>query len=362
MQGLQKYTSIVLFSSFLSLLPSGCATVPKRPTAEGRFIQIDGVQYLPLSAVAKLRGLDFIWNPDTRRAELSSENMKVRVRPGSPVLLINGRTEVLDDPVLFHDGMVVVPVSFTKRLAPYLEEARPSYVRPRYRVRKVIVDAGHGGHDPGAIGRSGLREKTAALDIARRLKNELEAQGIDVVMTRREDTFVSLYQRTTIANRTDADFFVSIHCNASRSRSVDGFEVYHLRQTAEASPQVVDGAGEFPVEEEIAYTPDSSNLRTVLWDLVYAEHRVESAELAKAVAWAMNRRLPTPNRGVKGARFYVLRGVRMPAVLVEVGFISNAIEEHKLHNREYRQQVAEAIAAGILSYKDQYERTDGFTN
>ena len=362
MQLPRKFTPIVLAVGLISLWPVGCATVPKHPTAEGRFIQIDGAQYLPLSAVAKLHGLDFVWNPDTRRAELSSENMKIRVRPGSPVLLINGRTEVLDDPILFHDGMVVVPVSFTKRLAPYLEATRPSYVRPQYRIRKIIVDAGHGGYDTGAIGRRGLREKTIALDIAKRLKNEMEAQGIDVVMTRRDDTFVSLYQRTTIANRTDADFFVSIHCNASRSRSVDGFEVYHLRSTAEASPQVVDGAEEFPVEEEVAYNPDSSNLRTVLWDLVYAEHRVESAELAKAVAWAMNRRLPTPNRGVKGARFYVLRGVRMPAVLVEVGFISNAIEEQKFRNREYRQQVAEAIAAGILSYKDQYERTDGFTN
>ena len=359
---LPRSAPVVLLICALSLLPLGCATVPKRPTAEGRFIQIDGAQYLPLSAVAKLHGLDFVWDPDTRRAELTSENVKVKVRLGSPVFLVNGRTEVLEDPVLFRDGRVVVPVSFTKRLVPYLGETVPSHLRPQYQVRKVIVDAGHGGHDPGAIGRSGLREKTAALDIARRLKEELEAQGIDVIMTRKDDTFVSLQQRTTIANRTDADFFVSIHCNASRSRGIDGFEIYHLRPTAEASPQIVDGAGEFPVEEEVAYDTHSTSLRRVLWDLVYAEHRVESAELAKAVAWAMNRRLPTPNRGVKGARFYVLRGVRMPSVLVEVGFISNAAEEEKLRSREYRQQVAEAIAAGIVSYKDQYERTDGFTN
>ena len=363
MQAPQKFTQLFLLIGFLALWPSGCATVPHPPIAEGRFIQIDGAQYLPLSAVAKLHGLELIWDPDTRRAELSSETLKVRLRPGSPVLLINGRTEILEEPVLFHEGMIVVPSSFTRRLSPYLAEVRrPSFVRPRYRIQRVIVDAGHGGYDPGAIGRRGLREKTVALDIAKRLKSELEAQGIDVVMTRKDDTFISLHRRTYLANQADADFFVSVHCNASRSRGVNGFEVYHLRPTAETVSQTAGDIDDTLLEEEAVYHPDSTNLRAVLWDMVHAEDRVESVELARTVAWAMNDRLPTPNRGVKGARFYVLNGVRMPAVLVEVGFISNVAEEERLRSRDYRQQIAEAIAAGILAYKAQYERTDGFTN
>lgn len=364
MRVLQKFAPILLLMCLISLLPSGCATVPHGPVSESRFIYIDGAQYLPLSAAAKRYGLDLLWDPETRRAELSSENVKVRLRPGSPVLVINGQTEVLDDPVLFHDGMVIVPASFTKQLSPYLaERPHPAFLQPKYRIRRMIVDAGHGGQDPGAIGRRGLKEKIVALDIAKRLKLELEAQNIEVVLTRKDDTFVSLHRRTYVANGSDADFFVSIHCNASRSRGVDGFEVYHLRSTAEIASQAVADAEEpLPLEEEAAYDPDSSSLRAVLWDLVHTEHRVESSELARSVAWAMTRRLPTPNRGVKGARFYVLRGVRMPAVLVEVGFISNAEEEQRLRSRDYRQEVAEAIAAGILAYKADYERTDGFTN
>ena len=354
--------SVILSTCLLLLWSSGCATVPKRPIAEGRLIQIDGISYLPVAAVAKLYDMEFAWDPTTRRAELTSNTARVRLRPDSAIVMVNGQTEVLDHPVLWHKGELVAPAELTKRLvSPFPAVPRIPEI-PTYRIQRVIVDAGHGGGDPGAIGRSGLKEKTVNLDIARRLKDELEANGIEVVMTRKDDTFISLHHRTYIANNANADFFVSIHANASSSRKIDGFEVYHLRHGAASFAQVLDPPPDIPVPRESLEAGNSKDLRAALWDLLHAEHRVESVELARTVAWAMTRRLPTPNRGIKGARFYVLRGVRMPAVLVEVGFLTNGEEEERLRNREYRQSVAEAIAAGILTYKSEYERTNGFTN
>ncbi|MBI4436573.1 MAG: N-acetylmuramoyl-L-alanine amidase [Candidatus Omnitrophica bacterium] len=344
---------------------SGCATTQVYHPAESRLFRIDGASYLPLSAIAKLNEMRFHWDASARKAELKNETVHLRFRVGSPVVMVNDETELLDHPVLWHQGMVVVPSSFSKTLADYLgREAERIPPRPPYRIGTVVVDAGHGGRDPGAIGRTGTKEKNLTLDIARRLKNELEAQGIHVIMTRKDDHFVSLYQRTYIANRAKADFFVSIHCNASRSRKVDGFEVYYLSpnvdDTARAS---VASAEELPIEEEqTSYDTSSAGLKTTLWDLVYSEHRVESAEFAKYVTWAMHKRLPSPNRGVKSARFFVLKGVKMPAILVEAGYLTHRGEEASLKQKAYRQDVAEAIAFGILAYKNEFERTDGFTD
>lgn len=344
---------------------SGCATTRVYHPAESYLFRIEGTSYLPLSDIARLNEMRLHWDPSTRKAELKNETVHLRFRVGSPVVMINDETELLDHPVLWHQGMVVVPSSFSKTLAEILgrEEARIP-PRPPYRIKTVVIDAGHGGGDPGAIGRTGTKEKNLNLDIARRLKNELEAQDLHVIMTRKDDHFVSLTRRTYVANHAKADFFVSIHCNASRNRRVDGFEVYHLSLNVDdAARASVASAEELPIEEEQAsYDTSSGGLKTTLWDLMYAEHRAESAELAKYVTWAMNKRLPSPNRGVKSARFFVLKGVKMPAILVEAGYLTHRGEEASLKQKSYRQEVAEAIASGILAYKNEFERTDGFTD
>jgi len=211
-------------------------------------------------------------------------------------------------------------------------------------IRTVVVDAGHGGHDPGAV-YHGLREKHLALDIARRLQGELASVGLSVVMTRTRDEFIALSRRPSLANHIQADLFVSIHINANRNRQVSGVEVYYPRES------VVQAAAPFPphVEPTEVALP-TFTVRQILWDLVLARSRRRSARMALHICRTMRSRLGVRCRGIRGARFVVLREARMPAVLVEVGYVSNQAEASRLASASYRQAAAEAIADGVLSY------------
>jgi len=207
----------------------------------------------------------------------------------------------------------------------------------------VVVDAGHGGHDPGTS-HFGLREKDLALDIARRLKQQLQAAGLSAVMTRNRDEFIPLSQRPAVANRIQADLFVSVHINANRKRSVSGIEVYYPRES------VVSPSASYPprvAPAEVALP--TSTVRQILWDLVLTRSRRRAATMATGVCRAMEQQLGVPCRWVKGARFVVLREAWMPAILVEVGYVSNRQEAARLAEASYRQAIAQAIAAGILA-------------
>lgn len=211
-------------------------------------------------------------------------------------------------------------------------------------VRTIVVDAGHGGHDPGAA-HHGLREKDLALDIARRLSAELQARGFSTVMTRDRDEFITLSRRPAIANRIPADVFVSVHINANRSRRVSGIEVYYPRES------VVAASASFPPEvqpAEVAFP--TTTIKHILWDLALSKSRRHSFKVASHICRTMRRQLGVPCRGVKSARFVVLRESHMPSVLVEVGYVSNRTEASRLATSSYRQAAAQAIAEGVVSY------------
>jgi N-acetylmuramoyl-L-alanine amidase len=207
-----------------------------------------------------------------------------------------------------------------------------------------VVDAGHGGHDPGAI-HHGVREKDLTLDIARRLTAELQGRGLAVTMTRDRDEFLVLSRRPNVANRIQADCFVSVHVNANRSRQVSGVEVYYPRES------VVDAAAPFPphIEPAEVWLP-TATIKQILWDLVLTRTRRQSVRMAVHICRAMRSRLHVRCRGVRGARFVVLREARMPAVLVEVGYLSNQREAARLAQTSYRQAIAQAIAEGLTAY------------
>lgn len=211
-------------------------------------------------------------------------------------------------------------------------------------VRTIVIDAGHGGKDPGTS-HYGLKEKALVLDMARRLRTLLEGTGLAVVMTRETDVFIPLSGRAAVANRLNADLFVSIHVNANPHRSVSGIEVYYPRQsTAVSSNHWPPGM----TVNEIG-TP-STTVNQVLWDLVLRKSRVRSRRLASSMCNAMRSGLSAPCRGIKPARFVVLREARMPAVLVEVGYVTNRDEASRLASPDYRQAAARAMTEGILSY------------
>jgi len=211
-------------------------------------------------------------------------------------------------------------------------------------IRTIVLDAGHGGRDPGTS-HYGLREKHLALDIAKRLRRSLEASGLSVVMTRETDTFIPLSGRPEIANRIGADLFVSVHINANNSRRVSGVEVYYPRTS------VVSSSAQWPpsvLRHEIGIA--SLAVKQVLWDLVLGRMRSRSRQLAASVCHSMRKGLQASCRRVKPARFVVLRESRMPAVLVEVGYVSNQAEARRLGSAEYRERAARSIAQGIVSY------------
>jgi N-acetylmuramoyl-L-alanine amidase len=226
--------------------------------------------------------------------------------------------------------------------------------------RRVVIDPGHGGHDPGAVGPSGLYEKNVVLDIALKLKKILLADPFnEVLLTRETDRFISLEERTAIANRKNADFFVSIHANANPVRRVKGIETYLLNWTNDdEAMRVAARENKISLKKMREMHRQMDTLGMILNDLSRDSKRNDSIKLANYIQQSMVTTLNNESSyksidlGVKQALFYVLFGARMPSVLVEVSFISNPQEEHLLSDESYRMQIAKAIAKGLNAYTD----------
>lgn len=243
---------------------------------------------------------------------------------------------------------------------------RPGIVEPERRetatpLRVMMLDAGHGGHDPGAIGPTGLTEKELVLDVTKRVRRLVEERlGIKVLLSRDSDTFVTLRDRTTLANRERADVFVSIHANAHRHAASEGVEIYFLSSEATDNAARQVAALENSVTNFEKPAPGARGrtdvLKSILWDLAQSEFQAESSNLAETVLDSMTRSLRIPNRGVKQAGFYVLGGAAMPAVLVEIGFVTNPREERKLRDSRYRDDIALAIYEGLAEYKRRWDQ------
>jgi len=223
------------------------------------------------------------------------------------------------------------------------------------KTRRVVVDAGHGGKDTGAIGPHGVREKDLTLAIARRVGARLKFLGFEVVMTRKGDAFISLDERTRIANEAHADLFVSIHCNAARRRKLEGVETWTLNVSSNRY------AARLAAFENAEADRTVSDLRLILADLATKANASDARDLAQSVQSSLVRTLrsrvgPVRDHGVKQALFYVLLGTRMPSILVETGFISNPAEEARLKSARFQEGTAEAIARGVKDYVESRRR------
>ncbi len=225
----------------------------------------------------------------------------------------------------------------------------------------VVVDAGHGGDDHGAEGPDGQLEKDLVLAVAQALASRLREAGLRVVETRDADRAVALQERTRIANDAAADLFVSIHANAAPSRMARGMETYFLSLDAsdEASSRVAARENEaFGSGVSAAPTSDDP-VAAILGDLAHTEFLVESDEFSRLVHGSLARIDPVPSRGVKQAPFVVLMGVRMPAALVEIGFLTNAREAGTLAAPERRAEIAAALASAVLEFGRRYDARRG---
>jgi len=340
----------------VSYFLSGCATVPVVETLPT--YTINGATYFPVVTLCQQKGITWDYDTYSRTITLRKNGHKVNLRVRDNLALVDGNSEHLSNPVDSYHGAVVAPLNFKERLLDVLGREgalvkRVSLVSSG--IVKVVVDAGHGGNDPGAIGRSGLKEKDVNLDVAKRLAKLLKDEGVQVVFTRSSDTFIPLPRRVDITNRSGADLFVSIHSNANRVRSMKGFEVYYVSPASSDLKRAVQAAQSANLDvDRSCFASNSSNLKTILWDMLYGQARAESIELAKDICKTIGKDMDLNVIGVKSANYFVLKGAQMPAVLIEIGFVSNQEEEKMLKNSYYRQQIAEAIYSGIEGYARDY--------
>tara|TARA_B100000945_G_scaffold114620_1_gene90963 strand:- start:36 stop:1190 length:1155 start_codon:yes stop_codon:yes gene_type:complete len=224
-----------------------------------------------------------------------------------------------------------------------------------WKISNIIIDPGHGGKDPGAIGYRNIKEKHIALDIAKELGNFLkqEMPELNIIYTRDDDTFLGLKNRTNLANKNQGHMFLSIHANASTAKTARGFEIFLLQ------PNSVDDAIDVAIRENASIVfeenPEQYEQNQMFASISEKAYSQESEKLAVSISAAVKKELPrTRMRGVKQAGFYVLVGAAMPKVLIEAGFLTNKSDAQLLNKSSYRTQMAYAIFKGVQSYIESY--------
>ena len=268
----------------------------------------------------------------------------------------NGEVKILVD------LKAIIPPAVSTTVPPVAERDIPLPVReglPDFGVsssiRTIVIDAGHGGSDNGSQGPSGTLEKNVTLNVARRLRDALEARlGARTILTRNRDTVVELDERAAIANNNEADLFISLHANSSVSPLPSGAEVFFLsidEYGAEAR-ELADRQGNYlPVVGGYVREIDM-----ILWEMAQARHLADSAHFAQLVETELRRRVRMSPRPVQPAPFRVLVGANMPAILIEMGFISNAQQERELASGTFQNSVVEAIVSSVFRFRDYLAR------
>ena len=328
----------------------GCVSAPKKGLIPS--YTISGSTYFSLLSLCGLKDIKWDYDPLTRTAGLSRDAHRIRLQVGGKTIFLDGSPRQLNQPVDIYQGMLDVPGQFLE----IIENLFPDRVAvPEgtsfYKIKKVIIDPGHGGKDPGALGRQGSDEKDIVLDIAKRLSLLLKESGVQTILTRSSDKFIPLEKRAALTENSQADLFVSIHANANPARSLNGFEVYYISPGVSDYKRALNSSRDASLDLDSASLASSSqDLKAILWDMIYTYNRGESIRLSRDICRVINRSVDTRVIGVKNANFCVLRGSCIPAILVEVGFLSNSKEERLLNQPGYRQNIAEGLKLGIYEY------------
>jgi len=309
------------------------------PLLHGQTRELHGRDYLPLSHLAAKWGMKDL-GLSGKIQRLQSQWTKLVFEEHQRDFTINGRKVFLGDPVTRLGGQLwISEKDLDKTLAPILT---PQVSADPPKLYHIVIDPGHGGKDPGAQNRSlGLNEKATTLDVAHRLKRILEPYGYRVTLTRDDDRFLSLESRPQKANRLGADLFISLHFNSVDIPSVSGVETFVFTPP---------------------WQPSTSRAKLVRSDRrTYAGNRHDAwnALAGYCVQGAMVSELGAVDRGLKRARFTVLRDAEVPAMLVEMGFLSNPTEGRNIGSSAYREKIARALATGILNYQKTLNRVRG---
>src|SRR6266496_452879 len=294
-------------------------------------IKVSGHDYLSIDNISKFYRLPAEVVPAGKKIRLETVKHPLEFVSGSREVIINGARSWLCFPLIEHDGKFLVSrMDVAKTIEPQL---RPHRIPNIGRLQTVVLDPGHGGHDKGAVGSYGY-EKNFALDVARKLRPLLQAKGLRVIMTREGDYFVPLEVRAQIANAARDSIFVSIHFNATdRDPNATGFEIFSF--TPRGAPSTSDGTA---AASSVNVQPGSSV-------------DAQSLALSACIYHSVLGHLREYDRGIKRARFAVLRLTKVPAVLIEGGFLTERGESKLISNKDWRAKLAGSIGIGIENYR-----------
>jgi N-acetylmuramoyl-L-alanine amidase len=297
----------------------------------------EGRSYSGLHQLASQFGMQGHWLEGFKTFRLTSQWTTVDLSQNSRLMQLNQMPVYLGFPAFKQGANLYLSASdYQHSLQPILT---PQAFGQPPKLHRIVIDAGHGGKDSGACNNAyGLKEKELNLDVAQRLQRMLSQAGYEIIMTRASDQFVALDQRSESANRAKADLFISIHFNAAASASANGFESFALTPQHQASTKYSKpGQG-----DELAYAGNKQDP----WNILLSYH----------VQRSLVESIDSVDRGLKRARFFVLKHLECPGVLVELGFVSHLATAQKLGSAAYRQELAQALYHGVLAYHERLNR------
>ena len=311
----------------------GCVSIPRKEV----FYPVS--LYSELEKFCRENNLEYSFNTLDDIIYLKGEKKDIRLLLNSCFVLFNGKFFSLENPPFYQEGKIYIPQELRKIIFQKIPFLWP---RP-LAINTIIIDPGHGGKDPGAISPWGLREKDINLKVAKILKKELEKKGLLVYLTRDKDKFLSLEERVKFAKEKEADLFISIHANFNYNRYIRGVEIYYL------SPYFSQKLKPFYLAKK-----ERNNYSLKFWkNLCYRNNSIskEFANCLVEIFKEMGFKVTS-----KRAKFYVLKYGYVPAILVEIGYLSNYYEERLLTSARYQRQVARAISLAVSLLNDQYEK------
>ncbi len=319
---------------------AGCATLPKVVTPP------EGAR--PVMGLCRQYALDCRWDAMAETMVMDYRGTRIQAMVGSDQVMVGNAALKLSGPLLYRKGVVLVPGDFEK----VVFGSKPEITTQGFNRHAVfMIDAGHGGKDPGAIGFGGLKEKELNLDLAKRVAARFEKEGVKVIMTRSTDQFLTLQERALLASRPEVDLFISIHANANKNKGARGIEVYYagiLNKEDLKDPQRRINLRK--VCEKMNVRSEMGDVRDIIDDMLYTSKFTLSPGLADAVARGFENDTGARTRGSKTARYFVLRNTLVPSILIEAGFLTNPREARLLKDSTYRQQIAEAIVKNVLEF------------
>jgi N-acetylmuramoyl-L-alanine amidase len=329
--GVRLFRFLLLLAFFLT---SGFPALPAY--AAQPLPTVDDANWIDLREAAREMGASLLWQTPEKELLLAGHNARIEFTAGSRQVRVNGVRVFMGEPALFHRRQLHVSrVDYERTLRPLL---RPHVRPPARAIRTIVLDPGHGGRDSGTRNAQlNLQEKDLTLQVATRLKVVLEQQGYRVFLTRSDDTFVGLEERSAMANSVGADLFISIHFNAVDNPAVHGTETYILTPRTHRST----GQGAAAASDAVGHRGNEHDQRNML--------------LGYLVQWQLLRDLKTFDRGLKRARFQVLRGIDCPAVLVEAGYLSHRDEAMRIATAEYQNNLVRSLAIAINRYRQATE-------